>query len=173
MNFIEAIISGFQNYVNFSGRAIRSEYWFWTLFAILVSIVTSALDYLIFPHMDLSPINSLASLALFLPGLAVSIRRLHDLDRTGWWILILLTVIGVILLLVLIWGPGRSTRNLVTIVVLFGLATIGLEILRRQTIREFPNAEHGESALGGKVTGRGDSAAGPPAGPGTGTGSST
>jgi len=107
MNFIEAIKSGFQNYVNFSGRAIRSEYWFWTLFAILVSIVTSALDYAIFPHMDLSPINSLASLALFLPGLAVSIRRLHDLDRTGWWILILLTVIGIILIIV--WFCMRGT----------------------------------------------------------------
>ena len=52
MNFVEAIKSGFQNYVNFSGRAIRSEYWFWTLFAVLVSIATSLLDYLIFPDMD-------------------------------------------------------------------------------------------------------------------------
>ena len=81
-------------------------------------------------------------------------------------------VYGVVLLLVLIWGPGRSTRNLVTIVVLFGLATVGLEILRRQTIREFPTAEHGESALGAKVTGRGDSAAGPPADAGGGLDSS-
>lgn len=107
MNFIEAIKSGFQNYVNFSGRAIRSEFWFWVLFAVLVSIVTSALDYLIFPHMDLSPINSLASLGLFLPGLAVSIRRLHDLDRTGWWILIELTIIGIILIIV--WFCMRGT----------------------------------------------------------------
>jgi hypothetical protein len=93
-------------------------------------------------------------------------------------------VYAVALLLLLIWGPTRSTRNLVTIIVLFGLATIGLEILRRQTIREFPDAEHGESALWAKVTGLGsaavgrvrhhddDSAAGPPADPGTGPGSS-
>jgi uncharacterized membrane protein YhaH (DUF805 family) len=107
MNFVEAIKSGFQNYVNFSGRAIRSEYWFWVLFAVLVSIATSLLDYLIFPDMLLSPLNSLAGLALFLPGLAVSVRRLHDLDRTGWWLLILLTVIGVILLLV--WFCMRGT----------------------------------------------------------------
>ena len=62
-------------------------------------------------------------------------------------------VYGVVLLLVLIWGPGRSTRNIVTIVVLFGLATIGLEILRRQTIREFPTAEHGEWGI---ARGQGD-----------------
>ena len=107
MNFMQAITSGFQNYVNFSGRAIRSEYWFWTLFALLVSIVASILDYLIFPHMDISPLNSLTGLALFLPGLAVSVRRLHDLDRTGWWLLILLTIIGGILLLV--WFCMRGT----------------------------------------------------------------
>ncbi len=74
--------------MNFSDRAARSEYWFWTLFAVLVSIATSAIDYLVFPTMDFSPLNSLASLALFLPGLAVSVRRLHDLDRTGWWLLL-------------------------------------------------------------------------------------
>lgn len=82
-------------------------------------------------------------------------------------------VYGVVLLLVLIWGPGRSTRNIVTIVVLFGLATVGLEILRRQTIREFPTAEHGDGeSVGAQVTGRGDSAAGPPADPGEGLDSS-
>ena len=111
MNFVEAIKSGFQNYVNFSGRAIRSEYWFWTLFAILVSIVTSLLDYLIFPFMDISPLNSLAGLALFLPGLAMSVRRLHDLDRTGWWMLLLLTIIGIILLVVWFCMRGTVGRN--------------------------------------------------------------
>jgi uncharacterized membrane protein YhaH (DUF805 family) len=107
MNFTQAISSGFQNYVNFSGRAPRSEYWYWTLFATLVSIAASLVDHLIFPTMDFSPLHSLAGLALVLPGIAVSVRRLHDLDRTGWWLLIILTIIGGILLLV--WFCMRGT----------------------------------------------------------------
>ncbi len=68
-------------------------------------------------------------------------------------------VYGVILLLLLIWGPTRSTRNLVTIVVLFGLATIGLEVLRRQTIREFPDAVHEPgSGLWDRAVGAGSAA---------------
>jgi uncharacterized membrane protein YhaH (DUF805 family) len=107
MSFTQAIASGFQNYVNFSGRAARSEFWFWTLFAVLVSIVTGLIDLALFRSLDFSPLQSLAGLALFLPGLAVSIRRLHDLDRTGWWFLLVFTVIGAIVLLV--WNCMRGT----------------------------------------------------------------
>ena len=92
MNFQQAIASGFQNYATFAGRAARSEYWYWTLFAILVGAVAAILDAAFFPDLDARPLHSLASLALFLPGLAVSVRRLHDIDRTGWWMLIVLTV---------------------------------------------------------------------------------
>ena len=107
MNFMQAITSGFQNYVNFSGRSQRSAFWFWNLFAILVSIVAGTIDYLLFPHMDFSPLQSLAGLALLLPGLAISVRRLHDLDRTGWWLLLVLTIIGYIVLLA--WFCMRGT----------------------------------------------------------------
>ena len=109
MNFGQAIASGFQNYVNFSGRAPRSEFWFWTLFVILVSIATSAVDIILFPGSAVGPLNTLTSLALFLPGLAVSIRRLHDLDRTGWWLLLVFTGIGIILLL--IWDCMKGTTG--------------------------------------------------------------
>ncbi len=107
MNFTQAIASGFQNYVNFSGRAARSEYWFWTLFTVLVSIAALLIDLALFGDMDVSPINGIVSLGLFLPSLAVAIRRLHDLDRTGWWFLLILTVIGGIVLLV--WYCMRGT----------------------------------------------------------------
>jgi len=107
MNFQEAIQSGFRNYVTFSGRAPRSEFWYWVLFEVLVSIVASILDVAIFPLNDISPLNAIASLLLFLPSLAVSIRRLHDIDRTGWWVLISLTVIGIVLLI--IWNCLRGT----------------------------------------------------------------
>jgi len=107
MNFGQAIASGFQNYVNFSDRAPRSEFWYWTLFAVLASIVSAFIDRMLFDDWAMSPFNSAVGLALFLPGLAVSVRRLHDLDRTGWWILLILTVIGTILLIV--WNCMRGT----------------------------------------------------------------
>jgi uncharacterized membrane protein YhaH (DUF805 family) len=107
MGFTQAIASGFQNYVNFSGRAPRSEYWFWVLFAVLASIAGGLIDLALFRNMDVSPVQSLIGLALFLPGLAVSIRRLHDLDRTGWWFLLVFTIIGAIVLLV--WDCMRGT----------------------------------------------------------------
>src|SRR5262245_42546292 len=107
MNFGQAIASGFKKYVDFTGRAARSEFWFWTLFAVLASIVGGAIDYVLFPGMIASPIQSIIGLVLFLPGLAVSVRRLHDIDRTGWWILLALTVIGLIVLLV--WNCMRGT----------------------------------------------------------------
>src|SRR5947207_3501502 len=99
MTFGQAISSGFQNYVNFSGRASRSAYWYWMLFGVLTSIVSKVLDLTLFPDLDASPIYSLVGLALFLPGLSVAVRRLHDLDRTGWWLLITFTVIGFVVLL--------------------------------------------------------------------------
>jgi uncharacterized membrane protein YhaH (DUF805 family) len=107
MGFTQAIASGFRNYVNFSGRACRSEYWFWFLFTFIGGIATGLIDYTAFPEAAVSPLNSLFSLACFLPSFAVAIRRLHDIDRTGWWWLIALTVIGLILLF--IWACIRGT----------------------------------------------------------------
>ncbi len=108
MNFTQAIASGFQNYVNFSDRSSRSAFWFWVLFACLVSIVAGTLDYVLFPHMDFSPLQSLVGLALFLPGLAISVRRLHDLDKSGWWVLLnFIPLIGIIILIV--WFCMRGT----------------------------------------------------------------
>lgn len=109
MNFQQAIASGFHNYVTFAGRAARSEYWYWTLFAILVGAAAAILDAALFPGLHAKPIHSLASLALFLPGLSMSVRRFHDLDRRGWWLLIMLTGIGIIV--VLIWFCLRGTAG--------------------------------------------------------------
>ena len=107
MNFGQAIASGFKKYVDFTGRAARSEFWFWTLFAVLASIAGGAIDFVLFPDVLASPVQSIVGLVLFLPGLAVSIRRLHDIDRTGWWFLLVFTVIGLIVLLV--WNCMRGT----------------------------------------------------------------
>ncbi|MGC4837224.1 DUF805 domain-containing protein [Micromonospora vinacea] len=105
MSFGAAIKSVFNQYVGFSGRARRSEYWWFALFTILVSIVTAILDSalgLTFVEGSTTGfIGLIASLALLLPSLAVAVRRLHDTDRTGWWLLIaLVPFVGAIVLLV-------------------------------------------------------------------------
>lgn len=105
MTFADSIKTGFNKYATFSGRAARSEFWFWTLFSILANLVASILDAVL----GLGLIDLVVSLALLLPGLAVSVRRLHDLDRTGWWLLLIFTGIGIILLLV--WDCLKGTAG--------------------------------------------------------------
>src|SRR5262249_8639019 len=112
MGFGEAISSGFRNYVNFSTRAARSEYWFWILFYVIVMIVTAGIDIALFKDVQVLPINSLAGLALLLPNIAVAIRRLHDIDRTGWWLLIgFVPLIGFIVLIVFFCTAGTPGQN--------------------------------------------------------------
>ena len=105
MNFGEAIKSGFNNYVTFSGRAARSEFWYWILFSALANLVGGIID----GALGTGLIGVVISLALLLPGVAVSVRRLHDLDRTGWWLLIAFTGIGIILLIV--WNCMKGTTG--------------------------------------------------------------
>ena len=107
MDFGQAIATGFRKYVTFAGRASRSEYWFWVLFSLIGGIVTGTLDYAIFSENDFAtPLNSIFNLILFLPSLAVGIRRLHDIGRTGWWVLIVFTIVGIIVLIV--WACQKS-----------------------------------------------------------------
>jgi uncharacterized membrane protein YhaH (DUF805 family) len=108
MNFGEAIKSGFTHYVTFSGRACRSEFWYWTLFAILITIGSGIIDQALIES-ETGLVQPLTGLILFLPGLAVSIRRLHDIDRTGWWFLIAFTIVGLILLIV--WACFKGTAG--------------------------------------------------------------
>ncbi len=89
MGFGDAIRTCFGKYAVFSGRARRSEYWYFVLFGILVSMVTNTVDAILFGAASgarLSPISSIASLALMLPQLSANVRRLHDTDRSGWWL---------------------------------------------------------------------------------------
>ena len=90
MNFGQAISTCFAKYATFSGRASRPEFWWFFLFQILVSIAASLLG---------DVVAGLVSLAMLLPALAVGARRLHDIGKSGWWQLIMLTVIGLLLLI--------------------------------------------------------------------------
>jgi uncharacterized membrane protein YhaH (DUF805 family) len=103
MNFQEAVRNVLSNYVTFSGRAPRSEFWWWALAVLIAVLVVGVLDGLLFGGSDggFEPLSTLLGLGILLPNLAVAVRRQHDTDRTGWWILIgLVPLIG---FLVLIW----------------------------------------------------------------------
>ncbi|SMF02245.1 Uncharacterized membrane protein YhaH, DUF805 family [Tistlia consotensis] len=106
-----AVRACLQNYATFSGRAARPEFWWWVLALFLASLVLSVIDYLLFGH-GRGPISSLFSLAVLLPNLAVGARRLHDGERSGWWLLIgFLPVIGVIVLIVFFVQDGTVGPN--------------------------------------------------------------
>jgi uncharacterized membrane protein YhaH (DUF805 family) len=108
MTFTEAVQSGFSNYVNFQGRSVRSEYWYWVLFVVICMIIAQLIDRMI-GHMAIYPIFVLA---IVLPGLAVSVRRLHDLDRSGWFVLLpLIPLVGAIILIYWHCQPGTAGDN--------------------------------------------------------------
>jgi len=90
MTFSHAVGSALRKYATFSGRALRSEYWWFYLFTVLVglaaAIVDAGLTYAFGDHSGI--VGTIANLALFLPSLAVTARRLHDTGRTGWWMLL-------------------------------------------------------------------------------------
>ena len=90
MTFLQAVQSCLGQYATFSGRAARSEYWWFLLFQVLVMGIFSLLGETVY---------GIAALLLLLPALAVGARRLHDVGRSGWWQLLMLTGLGYLLLL--------------------------------------------------------------------------
>jgi uncharacterized membrane protein YhaH (DUF805 family) len=108
MNFGQAVRSALNQYVGFKGRARRSEYWWFTLFTLLVEVVALIFDAVA----GTSFIAIIVELALLLPSLAVSVRRLHDTDRSGWWLLIgLIPLVGLIVLLVFFCQDSNQGVN--------------------------------------------------------------
>jgi uncharacterized membrane protein YhaH (DUF805 family) len=95
--FGNAVQSVLTNYVTFTGRARRSEYWYFFLFSAMVSVVTR-----IFDVVTGTPIvGVLVGVALLVPQIAVTVRRLHDTDRSAWWLCIaLVPIAGLVVLLV-------------------------------------------------------------------------
>ena len=125
MTFGQAIRSGFQHYVSWKGRASRSEYWWWVLFVVLVTLPFNVLYQVTVQSVILSGITDITAifnwayflllivaLALFLPGLSMLIRRLHDTDRSGGWFWIgLVPFVGSIILLVFVLLPSTPGPN--------------------------------------------------------------
>jgi uncharacterized membrane protein YhaH (DUF805 family) len=110
MTFTQAIRSGFANYVNFQGRAVASEFWWWQLFTLLVAFALGMVDGAIDLNADV--ISDLWALVVLLPGLAVSVRRLHDSDMSGWWIFaLMIPFVGLVLLIVWFIQEGTPGYN--------------------------------------------------------------
>jgi uncharacterized membrane protein YhaH (DUF805 family) len=108
MNFFDAVLSVLTNYVDFKGRARRSEYWWFFLFDVIVSVIVSLFDV----AAGTQVLEILVGVALLLPGLAVTIRRLHDTDRRGWWVLIgLVPIVGMIVLIVFACQDSEPGSN--------------------------------------------------------------
>lgn len=101
MDFMTAIRTCFSKYVDWNGRALRSEFWWWMLFTAIASIVFGIFDSVLFGTSweDTGVLEMLFSLGTFLPSLFVGTRRLHDVGRSGWWQLIALTIVGILVLL--------------------------------------------------------------------------
>jgi uncharacterized membrane protein YhaH (DUF805 family) len=103
-----------KKYAVFQGRARRMEYWMFTLFNVLITIALMIIGAILGISGDggSNLLSTLYSLAVLLPGLAVSVRRLHDTDRSGWWLLIgLIPLIGAIVLLIFMVQDSQPNEN--------------------------------------------------------------
>jgi uncharacterized membrane protein YhaH (DUF805 family) len=103
-----------KKYAQFSGRARRKEFWFFILITTLIALGLAVLDEVTGLNQAtnrLSPLYSLYALAVAIPGLAVCVRRLHDIGKSGWWLLIALVPIAGLILLLFYVRPGNPGAN--------------------------------------------------------------
>ncbi|WP_295315407.1 DUF805 domain-containing protein [Roseobacter sp.] len=116
-----AVKTVLSKYATFSGRASRAEFWWWVLAVFLITLATQLIDaFLIAPALGFDvgaenagqPLSMLFSLAILLPALAVAVRRLHDIGKSGWWLLLnLVPLIGSLILLWFYTRPGEETNQ--------------------------------------------------------------
>ena len=96
------------NYAYFNGRASRQEYWMFNLFIFIFTIVVGFIDV----FLSLGFLSLLYLLAILIPGLAVLVRRLHDVNKSGWWFFIIfIPIIGAIWMLILLCTDGNPGEN--------------------------------------------------------------
>ena len=129
INFIQVINTCFKKYSVFKGRADRAEYWYWRLFEFFLALGSFRLDQIFFDENTTGLFSMFIFFFTFLPGISVSVRRLHDVDRSGWWLLlpfggifvffftkninmsIILSTLGFLLLLFWFVLPGTNGEN--------------------------------------------------------------
>jgi uncharacterized membrane protein YhaH (DUF805 family) len=111
VGFMEYYTRAFQNYVNFNGRDTRKQYWMFVLINIVISAAVGIVCSLVFNESVASGIDSLYGLVLLLPSLGMVIRRLHDVGRSGWWYLLVFTIIGGIVVFIFLCLPSQEGEN--------------------------------------------------------------
>ena len=156
MNFLDAVKQCWRKYGDFGGRATRAEFWWWQLFGWTGGLIFGAVDSFITSlvtsfspaEFAFSPFGALFGLAILLPGLAVQARRLHDIGKTGWWILawfaiymlgLVPLIVGGVITLVSIFsspwgGGGKATINFRTFVPLIAGGLVMLAIFLTVTV---------------------------------------
>lgn len=114
-SFIEIIKSGYSNCFNFTGRARRAEYWWFVLYSFIVLIVASILSLQLIFALDTPSIGmmlyAISVLLVTIPTISLAVRRLHDTDRSGWWLLISFIPLGGIVLLVFLTNDSFLAEN--------------------------------------------------------------
>ena len=101
-----SVISCFNKYFDFETRSSRKEFWYWQLFRILMFLSITYLESL-----GLSGLLFISNFIFLIPEIAVSIRRLHDINKSGWWQLLWITIIGAILLIIWHTTEGEKKKN--------------------------------------------------------------
>ena len=111
MSFTNSIGTCFRKYLDGSGRASRSEFWYFQLFLIVIGTIAGWVDSAVFGTGlgDTGMVSTVIMLGTLLPSICVSVRRLHDVNKSGWWMLIALTCIGLIPLI--IWEATKGTSG--------------------------------------------------------------
>ena len=115
MNMKEAVTSVLTNWNNFSGRACRSEFWYFILATFLVSIIISIIEIATgmvdIESSEMGILSWIFTLLLFVPSLSVTARRLQDRGWSGWWQLLYLTIVGILVIVVLNILPAKEDEN--------------------------------------------------------------
>ena len=110
MEFLEYYLGPLKKYAVFTGRARRKEFWMFVLCNFIVAIILSIINSIIFRSTPV--LSTIYSLAIICPGLGLAIRRMHDLGKSGFWILInLIPIIGIIWYIILAASPGVAGAN--------------------------------------------------------------
>jgi len=114
MNIKESFISVFKNWLNFSGRACRSEYWFFYLSVFLITIILTIAEIIAGVYSEefgYGPLSLLFSIIIVIPSISVTSRRLQDRGISGWWQLSYFTIIGIFVILILLILPAKEDEN--------------------------------------------------------------
>ena len=114
MNIKEAVVSVFTNWNNFSGRACRSEYWYFYISVIFATFLLTLLEAYLGVYSEefgYGPLSALFQIVIIIPSIAVVSRRLQDRGVSGWWQLSYITIIGIFVIIILLMLPAKEDEN--------------------------------------------------------------